>query len=147
MQNKRELFVILDIEKYDKEMLHLLNDPTTYRKLPLNSTMKYKSELERLILEVKGKSIINEREFTYLNIRHSCIPVICYLPKVHKNLENLPGRPIISGINSLTSRVSAYIDLFLQKYVQMMQSYSRAGQQLIEMLGTIQDPDNLLLCS
>ncbi|CAH2301946.1 Hypothetical predicted protein, partial [Pelobates cultripes] len=43
-----------------------------------------------------------------------------YLPKIHKRLENPPGRPIISGIGSLTSNISQYVDFFLQQRVMMM---------------------------
>lgn len=40
-----------------------------------------------------------------------------YISNVHKNLTKPLGRPIIAGIDSLTSALSQYIDRQLQKYV------------------------------
>lgn len=37
-------------------------------------------------------------------------PVIYVLPKVHKSLTNVPGRPILSRIGSLTEHLSNFID-------------------------------------
>lgn len=44
-------------------------------------------------------------------------PINYHLPKVHKSITDPPGHPIIAGISSLTSPLSEYINLFLQKYV------------------------------
>lgn len=45
------------------------------------------------------------------------ISIIYYLPNVHKSLNNPRGRHIVSGINSITSRIGKYVDVFLQPLV------------------------------
>lgn len=64
--------------------------------------------------------IINDQEFNHFSSEYPRIPVIYFLPKVHKDPNNPPGRPIVPWINSITCRLSAYIDSFLQKYVPQM---------------------------
>lgn len=114
-------------------MLDLLNDPTTYQLLPSDLTTIYKNELEGLLSGAKAEGIITDKEYGYLNITYPIIPLIYYLPKIHKGQLKPPARPIVSGINSITSHLSAYIDFFLQNYVQKMQSYLRDSQSLISL--------------
>lgn len=45
------------------------------------------------------------------------VPTIYYLPKVHKNPVQPPGRPIV------TSLIGRYIDFYLQPLVRHMPSY------------------------
>lgn len=69
----------------------------------------------KIHFEQEGKIVLN----SYC-IR---IPVIYYLPKVHENPINPPGRPIIRGLDSVTFRVGTYIDNFLQPLVSKTPSY------------------------
>lgn len=66
-----------------------------------------------------------------------------HLPKVHKDLSNPPGRPIISGINSCTSQLSQYLDIYLQDYVKELPSYLRDSESLIRLLKTSRWVDDL----
>lgn len=45
-----------------------------------------------------------------------------------------PGRPIISGINSLTSRAGKYIDGFLQPLVKSLPAYIKDSRHTINLL-------------
>lgn len=56
------------------------------------------------------------------------------MPNIHKNQSNPPGRPIISGIESLFSRLGAYLDGFLQPLVSEGKSYLKDSRQLIKEL-------------
>lgn len=139
--------VILNLEDYDGEMSRLLSDKETYLRLSGDPTTRYKRELETILIQARDLGILNKQEFSFLNINYPWIPVIYYLPKIHKNSEHPPGRPIVSGINSLTSRVASYIHSFLQKYVTTMKSYLRDSQHLIEILRNYTVTEDLLLVS
>lgn len=70
------------------------------------------------------------------------MPVIYQLPKTHKNSETPPGRPIISGINSLTSRLGAYIDCFLQPIVITLPSHLKDTGDFLRVVQELQySPD------
>ena len=45
------------------------------------------------------------------------------LPKIHKRLSNVPGRPVISICGTPTGKVSAYLDFQLKPVVQSSKSY------------------------
>lgn len=74
--------------------------------------------------------------------------VIYFVLKVHKKIPQNPlGRPIISGIDSLFSRLGAYIDGYLQPTVSEGKSYLKDGRQLISELRNldIQEEDFLVI--
>lgn len=66
-------------------------------------------------------------------IKNSKLPIYYHLPKIHKDITNPPGRPIIASINSLTSHVSKYIDIFLQNYVVELHSYFKDAASQISL--------------
>lgn len=77
-------------------------------------------------------SINFEKSFLLKDFYH--IPYFYHLPKVHKSLDNSPGRPIVAAMDSVTTGLSLYIDHFLQPIVQKLQSYIRDGTHLMELL-------------
>jgi hypothetical protein len=58
------------------------------------------------------------------------------LPKIHKTLTNPPGRPIVSGVQGPTEKLSKLVDHWLQPSVQRLPSYIRDST---DMLRTLQD--------
>lgn len=54
--------------------------------------------------------------------------------KVHKGTTLLKGRPIVSGVDSLTKNVSVYIDCILQNFVKALPSYIRDTTDLLSKL-------------
>lgn len=46
-------------------------------------------------------------------LKNPQIPTFYALPKIHKGTKPLKGRPIVSGINSVTQNVGIYLDQVL----------------------------------
>lgn len=61
-------------------------------------------------------------------------PIIYSLPKIHKDKENPPGRPIINGIGSVCSRLGQYIDWFLQPQVKKAKAFFKDTKHIIQLL-------------
>ncbi|CAH2320478.1 Hypothetical predicted protein [Pelobates cultripes] len=76
-------------------------------------------------MEAFNENIIAKFELDYLYIQLPKLAIFYHLPRIHKNLDNPPGRPIISGIGSLTSDLSECVDFYLQKYESQAPSYIR----------------------
>ena len=45
------------------------------------------------------------------------------LPKIHKHLRNVPGRPVISNCGTPTEKVSEFLDYHLKPVMQSGKSY------------------------
>ena len=55
-----------------------------------------------------------------------------HIPKIHKSLENPPGRPIVSGIGGPTEKLSRLVDHWLQPVVQRLPSYLKDSTHLLQ---------------
>ena len=57
------------------------------------------------------------------------------LPKIHK--PNIPGRPIISQVNSLTENISEFIDHHLKPIATTVDSYIKDTTDFLQKLEKI----------
>lgn len=110
--------VIQDRPDYVTEMYRILSDQDTYRELPSNPTTLFKKELDKLILKSFNQHILNQKEMDYLVPIAPRTLIMYHLPKIHKDSSHPPGCPIISGIDSVTSRIGRYVDFYLQPIVK-----------------------------
>lgn len=144
LQNNKELIirnadkgggVVLQTRKdYLTEANRILSDNDYYSTLTFNPITDYQKEYINLINEASNNNVITDKEKHFLVTRNPNTAIYYHLPKIHKDPLNPPGRPIISGINSLTSPLSKYIDIFLQKYVLTLDSYLKDSAALILLL-------------
>lgn len=107
----------MDSEAYLQEMVRLLSDSDTYTPLAMDPTLTLKKELKKLVEKGFHMGILNKKENKHLVPLASRLPTMFSLPKIHNNMVNPAGRPIISGIDYITSRVSNYVDYYLQSLV------------------------------
>lgn len=113
--------VIQDLDHYIREAYNILHDSRSYNLLASDQSDPHLSEFLSLIDSAYENNIINKKERAFLILTYPIIPTYYHLPKIHKDITNPPGRPIIAGIGSLTT--SQYIDLYLQKHVVKRNSY------------------------
>ena len=73
------------------------------------------------------------------------IPVFYTLTKIHKPF--LVGRPIISGCDGPTERISSFVDRLIQPIAQMQDSYLKDTTDFINFIETKKFPANTILVS
>ena len=137
--------VVLNKVDYLAEMHRIVSDSDTYTRLPLNPENRYKKSLVKLVNKGFRLNILNKKEKAFLVPKAPRVPIMYYLPKVNKDPVCPPGRPIVSGIDSVTSRVGKYIDFYLQPLVRNMPSFLKDTRQVINMLSVIEPPPGLWL--
>ena len=70
------------------------------------------------------------------------------LPKIHKRLHNVPGRPVMSNCGFYTENISSFLDYHLQPLAQKVKSYIKDTNHFlnkIKKLGSL--PDGAILCT
>ncbi|XP_056376344.1 uncharacterized protein LOC130273474 isoform X2 [Hyla sarda] len=67
------------------------------------------------------------------------------LPKIHKQLENPPGRPIVSGNNSLCEPICRYVDHFLKLLVESLPSHVKDTTDILKRMDDVQLDNETLL--
>lgn len=105
--------VLLRKQDYLEEMENLLSYKNTYMILKKGPPNQYKKLLNNLIQENFRKGLINKKENYFLFPLAPKIPIMYYLPKVHKNSQKPPGR-----IDLVTSCIGKFIDFLLQPLVR-----------------------------
>lgn len=127
------------------ELERLVKDNTTYQPLKKNPSKELKIKLKEFLNKGIADRIENKKEGRYLLPETPKVPVIYQVPKVHKNKIIPPGRPIISGIGSVHSRLGEYLDVFLQPLAGKGQAFIKYSKDVIDLLKQIKVNDSTQL--
>lgn len=142
--DKGGCIVVLDKTDYEIEMYRIFNDQDTYKELPNNPISSFKRELQDLITKGYDLNILNKKERAFLVPLAPRIRVMYYLPKIHKDPVHPPGRPIVSGKDSVTSHIGRYIDFYLQPLVRRTPSYLKDTGETIRLLEGLDIPGDYI---
>ena len=89
-----------------------------------------------------------ERIVEYLNGGDSKVGRFYFLPKIHKGLNGVIGRPIISNCASFTEHILEHLDHYLNPLTQHGESYIKDTNHFVLKLGEIWSiPEGALLCT
>ena len=70
------------------------------------------------------------------------------LPKIHKRLHNVPGRPVISNSGFFTENISAFLEYHLRSLSQKVKSFIKDTSDFLKKLNELRDlPDDFILCT
>lgn len=69
--------------------------------------------------------MISKKELDYLKVFDFNKPTFYIIPKIHKNKESPPRRPIVSTIRGPLEQVGKYIDSLIKDMVKSLTSYVR----------------------
>ena len=99
-----------------------LDNTNFYTKIPQNNIPHLHTEIQSFLDDLKLQQTIDKQTHTFLSPHQPPRTPLFYMnPKIHK--PNTPGRPIISGCDSPTEKLSIYIDHFLKPLVPLIPSY------------------------
>ena len=98
--------------------------------------------------ELTRKGCISEKTlkyFTYEFKNSTNLGKLYLLPKIHKRLENVPRRPVISNCGTPTEEISEFLDFHLKSAMQNGASYVRDSNDFKNKIKNIKIPNNALL--
>ena len=135
--------VIMDVNKYVEECNRQLNNKEYYKELTSDPTESHRRLINRTVRDFELQNTIDG--ITASNLvcdSDTRTPRFYALPKIHKveipTFESdIPGRPVISSVESHSSKISEYVDMTLQPIVKNMKSYVRDTSDFIRKLKTI----------
>ena len=71
---------------------------------------------------------------------------LCFFPKIHKILPNIPGQPVISNCGTHTEQASEFLDYHLKSVMQRSLSYIKDSGDCIERIKRMSNiPDDAIL--
>ena len=99
--------VVMERSDYEGKVRELLNDTTSYRRLPKDPTQAQETKISSMLRELHKKKEIAKPIYDRLRPTGSQPPRLYGLPKIHK--QSVPLRPIVSCIGSPSYKLSKYI--------------------------------------
>ena len=128
--DKGAAVVIMSRDDYIKEGIRQLSDANFYVKLDHDPTPNHIDEIHNTLLKALQRDEITKKIFEFLVPTGCTTPAWYFLPKIHK--ENITGRPIVSGNNSPTEKISAFVDEHIKMMVPLIPSYVRDTPDFIK---------------
>ncbi|CAJ0947654.1 unnamed protein product [Ranitomeya imitator] len=122
--DKGGAIVIMNKSEYTKEIYRQLRDDTIYRPLPGDPTIMTRNLIKDTLDPYVEKGVIDGKTKEYLTKDFPITLRIFYiLPKIHKNLEHPPGRPIVASTESILSPLAIFLEKVLTPLIRSSPSF------------------------
>ena len=114
-----------------------LSDKKVYQEA--NNSENILSKLEemnnKMFSNLKKRGYITEKQLKYFSYEYrkaTNFGKLYFLPKIHKRLHNVPGRPVISNCGTPTEKCSEFLDYHLKPLMQKGWSYIKDSGDFIK---------------
>ena len=146
MADKGAKIVVQDTSEYLDTGYEHLRDTQIYEQLPDDPTKVLNEDIQHYITSLFEEGQTDQTTYNFLK-RDSppCTQRMYFLKKLHKN--PIAVRPLVSGINGLTEKVSEFLDHFLQPIVTHIPSYLKNTTDLLTELDNIPITEHTILCT
>ena len=149
--DKSSCVVVWDCDDYIADTEKQLSDKNVYSDVNFNSKiLQNLAETSNDIFKnLKRKGKITEKELKYFIIndkKATNLGKMYLLPKIHKRLYDVPGRPVISSCGTPTEKVSKFLGNQLKPIMQEGMSYIKDSNDFKHTIRDLKDiPNNALL--
>ncbi|XP_043921643.1 CD109 antigen-like [Protopterus annectens] len=108
--------VLMDTWDYTKRMFDILDKDNRYMRVSRNEVNISYRKTDLFLEDNLLQDLIDVNLYNFLKVMKPVIPVISGIPKIHKDVENPPLRPIVSSQGSKTQPLAIYIDSKLKAF-------------------------------
>ncbi|XP_057310304.1 uncharacterized protein LOC130648280 [Hydractinia symbiolongicarpus] len=123
-------------DDYIRKVYDHLSNNKYYAKMKTDPSKDLKTNINSFIEISLCHHHINKNTAKFITPpENTRMPLFYILPKIHK--DGIPGRPIVSAVNSITENISKFLNLCLQPLLPKLKSYVKDIKHLIQRLQTI----------
>ncbi|CAJ0945056.1 unnamed protein product, partial [Ranitomeya imitator] len=126
--------VVMDKIKYTQEAYRQLHDTSIYTPLDRDPTNTIKNLIKDTLMKYCEEGVLDQKTCEYLIKQNPITPVFYILPKIHKNLNNPPGRPIVASTESILSPISKFLEKILTPLIQQTPSFLLDTGKFLELI-------------
>ena len=120
-------------EYYIKEAEKQLEDCDLYEEVP-DGPEPLITSIHRMIEKIRKRQDLKKETIKYFEVKDPKFAMFHLLPKIHKRLNNVPGRPVTSKYGYYTERISAFLGFHLQPLVLTVKSYIKDTNEFFNKL-------------
>ena len=114
--------IVLDREHYLKETSKQLEDKEDYLEFA-NDLSALVSTIFKSLEKIRKRGDLLPDTLNYFLVKDSKFARFYSLPKIHKQLFEVPERPVISNYGIYMENISSFLDFHLQPLAQKVKSY------------------------
>ena len=145
--NKDSTVVGWHREDYIKETEKQLGDEQIYEEIS-NEAAPLLETINEVIAKIRKRGDLKRDNLDYFVMKDPKFARFYLLPKIHKRLHNVPGRPVISNSGYYTENISSFLDHHLQPLAQAVKSYIKDTNEFLKKLRSLPKlPDGIILCT
>ena len=145
--DKGSAVVVWDREDCIKEAEKQIGDSDVYEKVP-DDPEPLISTMHKTIEKIRKRGDLKKESVKYFEVKDPKFARFYLLPKIHKRLNNVPGRPVTSNCDYYTENISAFLDIHLQPLVQAVKSCIKDSNDFLNKLRSLPKlPSNIILCT
>ena len=149
--DKSSNVVLWDCYGYIAEAEKQLKDKNVYKDVDFSE--KILQELaetsSKMFRSLKTKGEIDEKQVKYFiyEYKKTCnLGKLYLLPKIHKRMDDVSGRPVISNCGTPTEKISEFLDTQLKPIMQKSWSYIKDSGDFIRKIKNLTDtPEGAVL--
>ena len=135
--DKGSCVVVWCREDYIMEAERQFEDNKVYKNVNFKETIlsDLVEKSNKIFKNLCTRKYITEKELKYFSYdfkKVTNLGKLYLLPKIHKRLYNVPGRPVISNCGVPTEKASEFLDFHLKPLMQSSWSYIRDSSDFIE---------------
>ena len=144
--DKGSAVVVWDREDYLREANSQLSDKDVYREVKEDAEGPLMKVIKSVIGKIRNRSGISDETLDYFLENNPKLGRFYLLPKIHKRLHNVPGRPVISNSSYFTENISSFLDFHLKPLAQKVKSYIQDTNDFLKKIANLPPlPDDLIL--
>ena len=146
--DKGSAVVVWDREDYLAEADSQLGDENVYERLTDTGGKQLVDIIESCLLKIKVRGDIGNKTLDYFLINNPGLGKFYLLPKIHKRLFSVPGRPLISNCGYYTENISAFLDHHLKPLAKAVKSFIKDTNHFLQKLKSLPNlSKDSLLCT
>ena len=145
--DKGSAVVVWDRDDYIKEAENELGDKDIYQE-ECNDPGTLISTIHEAIEKISKRDDLNADTIKYFMVKDPKFARFYLLPKRHKRLHDVPGRPVISNCGYYTKNISSFLDFHLQSLAREVKSYIKDTNDFLKKLRSLPNsPDDIIFCT
>ena len=135
-------------EDYLREANSQLSDKDVYREIKGDAECLLMKVIKSVLRKIKNRGDISGETLDYFLVNNPKLGRFYLLPKIHKRLHNVPGRPVIFNSSYFTENISSFLDFHLKPLAQKVKSYIQDTNYCLKKIANFPPlPDDLILCT
>ena len=144
--DKGSAIVIWDREDYEKEAKRQLDDENVYEKVKKGPVTEVNKKISKVLNYMLKSKQIDKKVRSFLELPKPQLGTMYLLPKIHKSVKNVKGRPVISNCSTATENISAYLDSHLDPLISKIPSVLEDSREFLEKLSKLGKlPENAIM--